>query len=50
MWPSIADEVEKVIKTVRGEVVVIEAAILLKAGWEKLCHEVLVLLSFCAAL
>ncbi|VEN57221.1 unnamed protein product [Callosobruchus maculatus] len=40
VWPHILDEVENIIKTTDKKIVVIEAAVLLKAGWEKKCHEV----------
>lgn len=47
VWPAIAEEVKAIIRSSKEEVVVIEAAILLKAGWEKLCHEVCICMSFC---
>lgn len=40
VWPCIFDEVKNLISTAKEEIVVVEAAILLKAGWEQLCHEV----------
>ncbi|CAD7006594.1 bifunctional coenzyme A synthase isoform X2 [Ceratitis capitata] len=44
VWPELLTEVKKRIHDVRDkhqcEVVVIEAAILLNAGWDKECHEV----------
>nr|CAI5861450.1 unnamed protein product [Callosobruchus analis] len=40
VWPHILEEVENTIKNSDKKVVVIEAAVLLKAGWEKRCHEV----------
>ncbi|XP_039964772.1 bifunctional coenzyme A synthase isoform X1 [Bactrocera tryoni] len=44
VWPELLTEVKKRIRTVHDQhkcdVVVIEAAILLKAGWENECHEV----------
>ncbi|CAH1178912.1 unnamed protein product [Phaedon cochleariae] len=40
VWPAIAEEVQKIIKTCTKKVVVIEAAVLLTAGWENQCHEI----------
>lgn len=41
VWPAMAESIKNVIQNVKEDVVVVEAAVLLKAGWEKLCHEVL---------
>lgn len=40
VWPAIAEELSAIIRAAKEEIVVVEAAILSKAGWEKLCHEV----------
>jgi dephospho-CoA kinase len=40
VWPAIAQEVVKIIGESRNRVLVVEAAVLLTAGWEKNCHEV----------
>lgn len=44
VWPRLLDEVKKRIRAAQDcdgfRIVVIEAAILLKAGWEKECHEI----------
>lgn len=40
IWPAIAEEVNSRIQKSSYKVVVIEAAVLLKAEWEKYCHEV----------
>ncbi|KAJ8915136.1 hypothetical protein NQ315_000388 [Exocentrus adspersus] len=40
VWPAIAEEVDKLIRASDKNVVVVEAAVLLTAGWEKRCHEV----------
>ncbi|KAG5895424.1 hypothetical protein JTB14_037583 [Gonioctena quinquepunctata] len=40
VWPAIADEVTNLIKNSTARVVVIEAAVLLSANWEKFCHEI----------
>ncbi|KAB0793521.1 hypothetical protein PPYR_13141 [Photinus pyralis] len=40
VWPAIAEEVSARIRNSSCKVVVVEAAVLLKAGWEKYCHEV----------
>jgi phosphopantetheine adenylyltransferase/dephospho-CoA kinase len=40
VWPAIAEEVVKIIGESRNRVLVVEAAVLLTAGWEKNCHEV----------
>ncbi|KAK4874734.1 hypothetical protein RN001_014094 [Aquatica leii] len=40
VWPAIAEEVVNRIKTSSAEVLVVEAAVLLKASWEKYCHEI----------
>lgn len=41
VWPCIADDVRSIIEEAKEEVVVVEAAVLLMAGWQNLCHEVL---------
>lgn len=41
MWPAIADAVQDIIKKTESSVVVVEAAVLLTANWQDLCHEVL---------
>ncbi|XP_044253000.1 bifunctional coenzyme A synthase-like [Tribolium madens] len=40
VWPAIADEVQKMIKNSKNRVVVVEAAVLLTAGWQRFCHEI----------
>ncbi|EFA07751.2 bifunctional coenzyme A synthase [Tribolium castaneum] len=40
VWPAIADEVQKMITNSKNPVVVVEAAVLLTAGWQSFCHEV----------
>lgn len=40
VWPAMADDIKVIIGNAKEDIVVVEAAILLKAGWEKLCHEV----------
>ncbi|XP_018576337.1 bifunctional coenzyme A synthase [Anoplophora glabripennis] len=40
VWPTIAEEVNKIIRESDKKVVVVEAAVLLTAGWDKQCHEV----------
>lgn len=40
VWPSIADEVNEIVRKASEKVVVVEAAILTKAGWQAYCHEV----------
>ncbi|KAF5282893.1 hypothetical protein FQR65_LT14170 [Abscondita terminalis] len=40
IWPAIAEEVNIRIRKSCSKVVVVEAAVLLQAGWEKYCHEV----------
>lgn len=43
VWPAIASEVQNRIKELYAEgnkVIIIEAAVLVAAGWEKLCNEV----------
>ncbi|XP_017772037.1 PREDICTED: bifunctional coenzyme A synthase-like [Nicrophorus vespilloides] len=40
IWPAIADEVKNMISVSDKQVVVIEAAVLLNAGWQDFCHEV----------
>lgn len=40
VWPAVAEEVHSLIKTTDKPVVVIEAALLLKANWQKNLHEV----------
>lgn len=42
IWPALAEEVMAVVRNSESNVVVIEAAVLLIAGWVKYCHEVLV--------
>lgn len=42
-----AEEVKDVIKTAKENVVVVEAAILLTAGWQKFCHEVMSAIFYC---
>ncbi|CAG9860581.1 unnamed protein product [Phyllotreta striolata] len=40
VWPHIAIEVKNIIKNSSAKVIVIEAAVLLLAGWDNMCHEV----------
>ncbi|KAI4457236.1 dephospho-coa kinase-related [Holotrichia oblita] len=40
VWPAIVEEIQERIKKCKAEVVVLEAAVLLGAGWSKYCHEV----------
>ncbi|KAJ8941748.1 hypothetical protein NQ314_010285 [Rhamnusium bicolor] len=40
VWPAIAEEVNNIIRNTDKKVVVIEAAVLLTADWQKYCHEV----------
>lgn len=40
VWPAIAEEVNKIIRASDKKVIVVEAAVLLTAGWDKQCHEV----------
>ncbi|KAJ8971839.1 hypothetical protein NQ317_001552 [Molorchus minor] len=40
VWPAIQQEVTEIVKKSNKQVIVIEAAILLTAGWEKNCHEI----------
>ena len=40
VWPGIAAEVSAMIKQSDSKVIVMEAAVLLVAHWEKYCHEV----------
>lgn len=40
VWPAIAEEVNRIIRGSDKKVVVVEAAVLLTAGWDKQCHEV----------
>lgn len=40
VWPAIAGEVQQLIKCCKSSVVVVEAAVLLTAGWQSFCHEV----------
>lgn len=40
VWPAIAEEVSGMIRNSKSDVVVVEAAVLLNAGWENFCHEV----------
>ncbi|KRT79204.1 hypothetical protein AMK59_8052, partial [Oryctes borbonicus] len=40
LWPMIMEEVQQEIRNCNADVVVVEAAILLGAGWDKRCHEI----------
>ncbi|XP_060521985.1 bifunctional coenzyme A synthase [Cylas formicarius] len=40
VWPAIAEEIKNIIKNTDKEIVVVEAAVLLRAGWQRQCHEV----------
>lgn len=40
VWPAIEEEVQRIIRKSEARVVVVEAAILTKAGWDAFCHEV----------
>ncbi|XP_025833338.1 bifunctional coenzyme A synthase-like, partial [Agrilus planipennis] len=40
VWPALADEVNELIKSSSTDIVIVEAAILIKAGWEYMCHEI----------
>ncbi|CAH1104390.1 unnamed protein product [Psylliodes chrysocephalus] len=40
VWPYIAAEVQNIIKSSHAKVIVVEAAVLLVAGWQNMCHEV----------
>lgn len=40
VWPAIAQEVEDIIKNSSEKVIIIEAAVLLMANWQNICHEV----------
>lgn len=39
VWPSIMEEAMAIVKETKNDIVVIEAAVLFQAGWEKYCHE-----------
>ncbi|CAH0563565.1 unnamed protein product [Brassicogethes aeneus] len=40
VWPGIEKEVQEIINQSKSQVIVIEAAVLFNAGWERNCHEV----------
>lgn len=40
MWPEIGNEILKIISESCSKVVVVDAALLLTAGWDKYCHEI----------
>ena len=40
VWPAIAEQVRDDIEKCSSKVVVIEAAVLLRANWQRFCHEV----------
>lgn len=43
MWPAILEETEKLIADMYKEgfeIVVVEAAVLIQAGWQSICHEI----------
>ncbi|CAH1954558.1 unnamed protein product [Acanthoscelides obtectus] len=40
VWPHILEEVENIINNTDKKVVVVEAAVMLMAGWQNRCHEV----------
>lgn len=40
VWPCIAHEVNNIISNSASKVIIVEAAVLLMAGWENMCHEI----------
>ncbi|GJQ85440.1 hypothetical protein Trydic_g23865 [Trypoxylus dichotomus] len=40
LWPMMMVEIQEEIRNCKADVVVVEAAILLGAGWDKYCHEI----------
>lgn len=40
VWPKILEKVKEIIRNSQEEVVILEAALLIQAGWENECHEI----------